>query len=177
MKSLVRIPLCLSVLIFSGLAFAAETVPYVDVQKYIGRWYQIARNPMWFEPRNCVCAQQTLSLQDDGVLGVYNSCNDGSPQGPLNDIRGTATNDDPTANAKFTVDFGQPFKGSYWIIGLDADYRWAVVTDKWELSLYILSKTPELAPELYEAALASAASQVKTSNLLTTSHVGCSYPD
>lgn len=157
-------------------AQALETVDYVDVNQYLGRWYQISRKPLWFEPRNCMCTQQTLTLLEDGVVGVYNSCNEGAPDGKLREISGTATNDDPETNAKFTVDFNQPFKGSYWIIGLDPQYRWAVVSDKNEYSLYILSKTPTLSQELYDAALAKAAEQLDTDVLLDTDHTGCSYP-
>lgn len=172
-----RIFLFLFVLFSVNTASALETVPFVDVEQYLGRWYQIARNPLWFEPANCVCAQQSLWLQDDGVVGVYNSCNEGGVNGNLREIRGTATNDDPTSNSKFTVDFNQPFKGSYWIIGLDPEYRWAVVSDSRRMSLYILSKTPELAPELYDAAVAKAAEQLPTDKLRTTNQNGCSYPE
>ncbi len=158
-------------------AFAAETVSFVDLDQYAGRWYQIARNPLWFEPRDCTCTQQTLTAREDGVIDVFNSCTEGGPDGELRTIRGTATNDDPETNAKFTVDFNQPFKGSYWIIGLDEEYRWAVVTDRREYSLYILSKTPELDEELYNAAVAKAAEQLDTDKLLITSHEGCTYPE
>ncbi len=155
---------------------AVETVEYVDLNQYLGRWYQIARNPMLFEPRNCVCAQQTLTLEDSGVVGVYNSCRKGSPEGELTDIQGTAKVTDPVSNAKLVVDFGLPFKGTYWIIGLHPEYKWAVVTDKDARSLYILSKTPMLSDELYQEALQAAEAQVPINKLLETSQVGCTYP-
>lgn len=152
-----------------------ETVPYVDVSRYLGRWYQIARNPLPFEG-DCACAQQTLTVNADGNVGVYNSCNDKTPEGPLREIRGYAINDDPTTNARFTVDFFLPQKGQYWVIGLDQDYRYAVVSDPSHRSLYILSKTPELAPELIEEAVMKARRQVDTSRLQTTIQQGCQYP-
>ena len=154
-----------------------RTVPFVDVARYLGRWYQISRNPLPFEPLDCACTQQTLGLQNDGKVSVYNSCRDGGPNGELRDIRGTATNDDTSTNARYTVDFGLPFTGQYWIIGLDADYRWAVVSDPDRRSLYILSKTPTLADDLYQAAVAKAAEQTSTRHLRRTSHEGCSYPE
>ena len=150
-----------------------RTVPYVEVERYLGTWYQIARNPLIFEG-SCICSRQVLSL-GQGRVDVYNSCNE-PVTGELREIRGFATNNDPRSNAQFTVDFGLPQKGQYWIIGLDADYRFAVVSDPSYLSLYILSKTPTLAPELYEEAVALAAEQMDVSKLRMTPQAGCVYP-
>jgi apolipoprotein D and lipocalin family protein len=167
----------LSLLILSVPALALETVASVDVSRYAGRWYQISRNPLPFEPLDCACAQQTLTGRPDGLVGVYNSCNRGGSSGPLIEIRGTASSNDPVTNAQFTVDFGLPQKGQYWIIGLDSDYRWAVVSDPSLRSLYILSKTPTLEPAQYELALAEAAKQAPLDKLVTTVHdEACSYP-
>lgn len=161
---------------FANPSAPLETVPYVDVKSYLGTWYQIARNPLPFEG-DCACSQQTLGL--DAALGrvtVYNSCNDKIPAGALREIRGFAINDDPATNARFTVDFGLPQKGQYWIIGLGANYEYAVVSDPSRRSLYILSKTPTLDPVLYAEALGKAQAQLDTSKLLTTEHSGCTYP-
>ena len=160
---------------FAGTGTGLETVPFVDVSRYTGRWYQISRNPLPFEG-DCACSQQTLETNADGTLSVYNSCNDKTPSGPLREIRGFATNDDPTSNSKFTVDFSLPRKGQYWIIGLDADYRYAVVSDPSLRSLFILSKTPELSAELYQSAIEKAALQVDTGKLISTLQQGCNYP-
>ena len=153
-----------------------QTVDYVDPNLYVGRWYQISHNQMPFEPQNCMCAQQTLALQTDGTLSVYNSCNDGSLTGPIREIHGVASNNDPLTNAQFTVDFGLPQKGQYWIIGLAADYHWAVVSDPSGRSLYILSKTPTLSAEDYQIAVNKAEEQVSTQKLKSTIQVGCAYP-
>lgn len=150
-----------------------RTVPYVEVERYLGTWYQIARNPLIFEG-NCICSRQVLSL-GQGRVDVYNSCNEPTT-GQLREIRGFATNNDPNSNAQFTVDFGLPQTGQYWIIGLDVDYRFAVVSDPSLRSLYILSKTPALAPELYEEAVSLAAEQIDVSKLQLTPQAGCVYP-
>lgn len=165
------------VMLLSFNAFADElkTVPYVDVSRYLGNWYQIARNPMQFE-NGCVCSRQNLSVRAEGGVAVYNTCNRDSANGNLMEIRGVATSDDPVSNAKFTVDFNLPFKGKYWVIGVDSDYRWAVVSEPSKKALYILSKTPTLAADLKEAALAKAAEQVDTSKLYFTPQLGCTYP-
>lgn len=154
-----------------------ETVASIDAGRFLGRWYQQSRNPLPFEPLDCFCAQQTLGVNADGTISVFNSCNKDSVRGPVLGILGFATIDNPGFNTKFSVDFGFPKKGQYWIIGVDQDYRWAVISEPSKASLYILSKTPVLAPELYQAALASAASQVTTEKLRPTVHESCQYPN
>lgn len=164
-------------LVLLGMSARAEikTVPYVDPAMYLGTWYQIARNPHPFET-GCVCARQVLSALQTGEIGVYNSCNLNTVNGPLSEIRGIATNDDPATNSKFTVDFNLPKKGQYWIVGLDEQYRWAVVSEPSQKTLYILSKTPTLAPDLYQAAVDKAAQQIDVSQLSLTEQNGCHYP-
>jgi apolipoprotein D and lipocalin family protein len=163
---------------FLALNSSAElkTVPFVDLGKYAGTLYQIAHIPLFFEGGNCSCARQVLSPGKDGTLDVFNSCNAGGPNGKLKTISGSATNDDPKSNAKFTVDFHLAFKGTYWIIALDKDYRYAVVSDKKQYSLYILSKTPSLSDDLYKEAMTLAAQQLDTSKVEKTEQVGCKYP-
>jgi apolipoprotein D and lipocalin family protein len=154
-----------------------ETVPFVEVSKYLGRWYQIQRNVLPFEPANCVCAQQTLSVLPSGLVGVYNSCRVGTPDGALREISGTATNDDPNSNSRFTVDFGLGYTGQYWIIGIADDYRYAIVSDPKRYSLYILSKTPTLSEADLLEATSMAARQVPTDKLVSTDQTNCQYPN
>lgn len=162
--------------LFGSSAFAAvETVSHVDLSRYVGTWYDIASNPIIFQP-SCPCERQVLTPTADGKVSVFNSCNKGSPDGQLSEIRGTAEPVDGT-NSKLAVDFGFPWKGAYWIIALDTDYRYAVVSDNFGYSLYILSKTPQLEDSLYQQALKSAqAANVNTKNLVFSSQVGCQYP-
>lgn len=154
-----------------------KTVAYVDPAKYMGDWFQIAHIPMWFEFGNCSCARQRLTLLPSGKVGVFNSCNDGGPGGELKTIQGEATIVDTATNAKLSVDFHLPWKGTYWIIGLDEKYRHAVVSDQGESTLYILSRTPTLEEDLYKDALAIAARQLDTSKLRLTQQTGCRYPN
>ena len=92
-------------------------------------------------------------------------------------ITGTASDDDASSNSKFTVAFqGVPFKGSYWIIGLDSQYRYAVVSDSGGDALYILSKTPTLSDNLYQEAVGIGAQQVDISKLEVTDQSNCVYP-
>ncbi|MBY0384064.1 lipocalin family protein [bacterium] len=151
------------------------TVPYVDVNQYLGIWYQVAGNPQPFDS-DCFCSRQQLSLRSDGNVDVYNTCNKGASNGPLSEIRGVATSLDPVSNSKFEVDFGLPFKGNYWIIALDSNYQYAVVSDPTKRSLFVLSKTPTLDPILYQQALSEAEKQVSLDKLTTMNQNSCQYP-
>ncbi len=156
-------------------AFArVETVPSVDLTQYVGTWYEIARNPIIVEPK-CPCARQVLTPRPDGQVDVFNSCNKYKVSGKLSVIRGTAKPSDPTG-AKVAVNFGFPWKGDYWIIALDSDYRWAAVTDRFGYSLYILARTPFLDQASYEEAVKAASAQVSVRRLRPTEQLGCTYP-
>lgn len=164
--------------LLAGLTAHAElkTVSSVNVARYAGTWYEIARNNFLPFEWGCTCARQVLTPSSDGTVGVYNSCNFWSPQGKLREIRGTAEVADKTTNAKLTVDFNMPWKGDYWIIALDSDYRWAVVSEPKQWALYILSRTPTMDPAMYDEAIRQASLQVNTGYLQIVQQLGCSYP-
>jgi apolipoprotein D and lipocalin family protein len=179
MKNKYFIALSALVLTFISASARAEiqTVPYVDVNKYLGDWYQIAHVPLWFEGiSDCACARQRLTATSNaGIIGVLNTCT--KDDGSTYSISGTASDDNASTNSKFTVSFeGVPFKGSYWIVGLDTQYRYAVVTDQGGDALYILSKTPTLSKNLYDEAVRIAAQQLDTSKLVVTKQKACTYP-
>ena len=127
-----------------------QTVPKVDLQRYLGHWYQPQGYPLPFTA-GLVGITADYGLNPDGTVSVHNRGYRGSCSGSLSDIQGVATVADPTTNAKLTVVFPsvpitQYVKGQYWIIGLDKDYQWAVVSDPLKVSLFVLSRTPTLSP-------------------------------
>ena len=121
------------------------TVDYVDLDRYLGRWYEIARYPNDFE-QGCVGVTADYSLRDDGQIGVVNTCRN-SDGGAKERIQGVARVDDRTTNAKLKVSFFWPFSGPYWIIDLDPDYRYAVVGEPSRRFFWILSRTPTMEDE------------------------------
>jgi len=130
-----------------------EVVPYVDPSRYIGKWYEIARYPTFFQA-GCASSTADYTLRDDGNIGVFNTClaADGST---VSTIDGVAEVLDPSTNAKLLVDFPNvPIPGSYWIIDLDAAYEYAVVGDPYRFTLFILSRTPTLDKTTLDAILA-----------------------
>ena len=126
-----------------------EVVESVDLDRYLGRWYEIASYPAWFQ-KNCTAVTADYSLRDDGVIEVVNSCRKGSLDGKLKQSKGRAKVVDETTNAKLKVSFFGPFWGPYWIIDLDPDYQWAVVGAPNRKYLWILGRTPQMDEEIYE---------------------------
>ena len=103
-----------------------EVVDHVDLERYLGTWYEIATIPQRFQ-KGCVAVTATYSLKPDGKIQVINRCRKETLDGKVKDIEGKAWVVDKTTNAKLKVQFFWPFSGAYWIIELDADYQWAVV--------------------------------------------------
>src|SRR6478609_896075 len=120
-----------------------ETVPYVDLQKYTGTWYEIASFPQRFQ-KGCHCSKADYKLNPEGYVEVHNSCRKDSATGKLKEVTGKAFITDPKTNSKLKVQFFWPFKGNYWIIDLAEDYSYAVVGEPGREYLWILSRTREM---------------------------------
>jgi apolipoprotein D and lipocalin family protein len=128
----------------------------VDTTRYLGKWYEIASFPMFFQ-RQCIGDTTAMySAVAGGTLAVVNRCRS---RGGFKEARGTATVVPDTGGAQLKVSFFWPFRADYWVIGLDGDYRWAVVGNPSRRYLWVLSRTPQLSPELLDAALGSATAQ------------------
>ncbi|MBW3127807.1 lipocalin family protein [Hymenobacter profundi] len=119
------------------------TVPYVDLPRYAGKWYEIARLPASFE-KDCTSVTAQYTIRPDGDVTVVNTCHKHTPMGKVKKAEGLATVADPTTNAKLKVQFFWPFKGDYWILALDSDYRYAMVGEPSRENLWLLSRTPQL---------------------------------
>jgi apolipoprotein D and lipocalin family protein len=149
-----------------GLAFLAtllacqtanpplNVVNEVDLDRYVGRWYEIASFPQRFQ-RGCVATTANYTLRDDGRIRVENECRDVAFDGALRRAEGVAWVADPrSSQAKLKVQFFWPFRGDYWIIELDPDYRHAVVGHPSRDYLWILARTPTMDAADYAALLA-----------------------
>jgi apolipoprotein D and lipocalin family protein len=130
-----------------------QTVPKVDLQRYLGTWYELAAFPQSFQ-RGCTGTTATYSLREDGQLDVLNRCRLGTLDGKEKVATGRARVVDAQTNAKLEVSFFRPFWGDYWIIQLDPDYRYVVVGHPSRDYLWILSRTPTMEPALYDSIIA-----------------------
>jgi apolipoprotein D and lipocalin family protein len=97
-------------------------VDTVNLDRYLGKWYEIASNPSWFQ-KGCTGSTAEYSLLSDGKIQVVNRCYKDSLEGPLKESKGKAEVADTTTNAKLKVWFFWPFKGDYWIIDLNRQQR------------------------------------------------------
>ena len=162
-------------LIFSGCASKdvismqpLETVNFVDLSRYVGQWYEIARYSHRFQ-EGCVGSKANYSLRDDGKISVVNECYDKSFSGKLRSAKGKAWVVDKETNARLKVSFFWPFAGDYWIIDLGQDYEYAVIGHPNRKYLWILSRTPALDENVYNSILTRLEKQeYDTSKLIRT---------
>jgi apolipoprotein D and lipocalin family protein len=135
-----------------------EVVPAVDLNRYVGKWHEIARLPNRFQRKCAGEVTATYTLRRDGKITVVNQCR--AADGSRKSATGTASvAGSGGPNTKLKVTFFWPFSGDYWIIGLDPDYRWALVGGPDRRYLWILSREPAMDSALYERILDLAKSQ------------------
>jgi len=138
-----------------GQAYRDTTVPIssvamLDVERYAGRWYEIARFPVPFQ-EGCVATTADYTLRADGTLGVLNSCREGIVTGPLRQISGEAIVVGPgRLEVRFT---SVPFVNApYWVLWVDEGYRTAVVGTPSGRAGWILNRDPQIPADRLEAA-------------------------
>ena len=129
-----------------------EPVSSVDLQRYLGTWYEIASYPQRYQ-KGCTGTTATYSLRDDGEIDVVNRCRKGALDGPEDVAEGRARVVDGTNDAKLEVSFFGPFWGDYWIVDLGPSYEYAVVGHPSRDYLWILSRTPTLDDDTYQGIL------------------------
>lgn len=144
-----------------------EVVSHVELEKYLGKWYEIAHLPFRFED-DCTDITATYSLSKDGNVSVLNEC---LRDGKLKQAKGKAKVVDKNTGAKLKVTFFWPFSADYWIINLGKDYDYAVVGTPNRKYLWILSRTPQMDDKLFSQLLESVKSKgFDVNNLIKTSH-------
>jgi apolipoprotein D and lipocalin family protein len=138
-------------LLLSQISLA--TVDYVDLDRYMGKWYEIAKFDNSFQ-KQCLQTRATYSLKGE-VVKVLNECVN-KKTGQLDQAKGTAFVVDPKTNSKLKVSFVPIlqrwgwFAGDYWIEFLDPDYQQVIVGHPKKEYLWILSRTPVISGELFD---------------------------
>lgn len=126
------------------------TVERVDLARYAGKWHEIARYPNRFQ-EGCADSTAEYGLLPGGDVRVVNEC---VRDGTTARVEGTAKVVDAQSNAKLKVTFFWPFYGKYWIVDLGREYDFAAVSEPSRRYLWILARSPSLAPEVLEPLLA-----------------------
>ena len=146
-----------------------EVVPEVDLSRYVGQWYEIARLPNRFQKKCADSVTANYTLRSDGGIKVVNRCRKTS--GEFTTATGKAKIVDKKTNAKLKVTFFWPFYGKYWILDLGPNYEYAVVGEPGRDYLWILSRTTQIDEALYEQLLAKMQARgFDTTRMIRTAH-------
>jgi apolipoprotein D and lipocalin family protein len=132
-----------------------SVVPAVDLNRYKGVWYEIARLPNFFE-RKLKCISATYILRDDGKITVLNKGNYLTDPKKSTSSKGVAWIPDMKNPAKLKVQFFWPFSGDYWIMDLDKEYRYVLVGDPSFKYLWILCRDKKMEEKTYNMLLGKA---------------------
>ena len=157
----------------SYATFFPKVVDNLELESYLGKWYQIASTNPSFQ-KDCVCVTAEYEVNESENVNVTNSCNKETIDGELEVVVGEAKK---TRNpAKFNVSFGGfslPFS-NYWIVDLADDYSYAVVSSPFRTPIWILSRTPEMDEEVYTDIVDRLAKRFfDVGKLVPTTQIGC----
>lgn len=161
-SSLAAVSLMLPLSTFADTNTKPVAVDSIDINKYAGKWYEIAHLPMFFQ-RNCVAnTTADYSINADKTVGVLNSCT--TKKGEMISSEGVAYPQNK-GNSKLKVSFLPsglrwiPFtKGDYWVLRVDPNYQVALVGGPSHKYLWILSRSPQLDEATYQSYLQTAKS-------------------
>ncbi|MBL7971916.1 MAG: lipocalin family protein [Prolixibacteraceae bacterium] len=131
------------------------TVKELDLNRYMGTWYEIARFPHSFE-KDLVGVTATYSLRDDGKISVVNEGYKYTLDGEQSKAVGKAKIPDKTEPGRLKVSFFWFFYGDYYVLELDPDYQYVMLGSSSDKYFWILSRTPQMAPDVYEMLLEKA---------------------
>jgi apolipoprotein D and lipocalin family protein len=136
---------------------AVATIAALDVPRYMGTWYEIAKFPNRFQAKCMANTRAQYLAQTDGSVQVLNSCT--TADGTI-DALGLAKQVGPATSPKLQVRFAPAWLswlpqvwGDYWVIDLDPDYQLAAVSDAKRDYLWVLSRTPQVNAKAYDALL------------------------
>ena len=155
MRSLTALLLLLALAVPGAWAASpVVSVPELDISRYAGQWYEIARLPMSFQDKCAGDVTATYTLRDDHHIGVRNACRTGSGDTTVSEGLARPVKGHPgRLEVRFAPDWLSwlPFVwADYWVIDLDPGYTWAVVGEPGREYLWILSREPEMDRVLFE---------------------------
>jgi len=134
------------------------TIASLDVPRYMGTWYEIAKYPNWFQKKCVAETKAEYRLQAGGTVQVINRCR--RENGDIDEALGEARQIGPSTSPKLKVRFAPswlsflPFVwGNYWVVDLDVSYQLVAVSEPKREYLWVLSRTPTVSPDAYDALL------------------------
>ena len=132
-----------------------SAVPQVQLDRYLGTWYEIARKPMYFQKKCAKNVTANYALNKDGTVAVTNRCI--THEGKEDTAHGQAFSTNPPQNSQLKVSFLPQAirwlpvgRGDYWILKLDTNYQVALVGDPKRKYLWVLSRTPHISADTWQ---------------------------
>ena len=153
-----------------------QSIDKLDVPRYLGRWYEIAKFPNWFQKKCVADTSAQYSLRPDGSLRVLNQCR--LQSGEMDQAEGVAFQVGGTTSAQLQVRFAPSWLswlpwvwGDYWVVDLDDAYELVAVSEPKREFLWVLSRSPSVDPARYNALIERlAAKGLDVKKLERTSH-------
>ncbi|WMW79207.1 lipocalin family protein [Undibacterium cyanobacteriorum] len=131
------------------------TVDSVNLDRYLGKWYEITSIPNRFQAM-CVSDTRAEYVKDGDRIKVINRCR--KQDGKIETAEGIAKIVDGSNNAKLRVSFFRPFYGNYWVLDLDPDYQWVLVGEPSRKYAWVLSRNMQVDPQTLQKLMQKAES-------------------
>ncbi|HMC15563.1 MAG TPA: lipocalin family protein [Albitalea sp.] len=154
-----------TVVVALGIATAAppvRSVSQVDAQRWAGTWYELARVPNGLQARCIADATATYLPRADGSLRVIQRCRDADSRWYVATARAVSADNDHSGAARLRLSYLPDWlawlpaaSGDQWVVMLDGNYRYAVVSEPTRKHLWILSRTPDIDSVTYDRILAN----------------------
>ena len=154
----------ISTLLFSK---SPTPVPYVDIKKFSGLWYEVARTYNSYQ-KDCVASSVEYALQEDNTYKVFNRCFENVIGGDLIEYKGSAESVDGHSMSTLDMTYFFIFSKEYRVIHLEKDYSAAVVADKEMEQVWIMSKKPTLQKQKFNQILAKLGKNMDLKRLIYT---------
>jgi apolipoprotein D and lipocalin family protein len=143
----------------SSVSPPLQTVPHVDLPRYMGDWYVIANIP-YFAEKDCFDSVESYALRPDGRIDNWFACRDKSFAAPMKrKASALITVEDKTSNATWSVRFFKVISVKYLILDLDPDYEWAVVGHPSRRYGWVFARSKTLPDATYQSILARLGAQ------------------
>jgi len=121
-----------------------NSVAQVDLTRYTGQWFEIARTPNFWQRQCASDVTARYDLQPGGKFVIHNECKKSNGETTSGDGYAVGSGNGALVSGKLRVSFFRPFYFDYWVVALDPNYSWAVVAEPKRQNLWIIARTPVL---------------------------------
>lgn len=145
-----------------------NVVKNVDLNKYKGLWYEIAKIPTNFEPVESYNVTATYTPNPDGSINVLNESYIGSEKKSISGSAVSTNKDNSQLIVTFNIFSWFKVHGDYWIIRMDSNYQWVIVSEPYGDHLWILSRDKTMSEEQYQSLIISIKDEIDITRIVKT---------